>query len=569
MSGNVIPNDDIIRMAEKEEPRFLNILLRDKETLAASISFGVKPSENGKPGHFLHPRNNFLYSLMHKNFLKYNSILTRSAMDSLVDVQSSLTEEEKAASKGYWDKVWNRHDVAPEDYLLLRKNLNDRYILWQFFEKWRNGDKILHATTNHADLVREFINGFNSISNLSPDQYSLTMGIDEGIKNAMTYVDNRRQHPEQLDTLISGIKTIDDIYHGFPKGSYTLVSGLINGGKTTLLMNIGFNMAKMGKNVAYVSLEKDANLFFRRTLALHALTDYNRIKVGGTAQNGLSDYWYGKLKEAAKDLKETIKPLYHCLQFVQDTPLTKILSDVDKLRGAKKLDVLIVDYLQVIGVETRTVGRPDLDLHNIHKRLMAYGREHGIVVFTALQLKSSSSREIRKKADKVVNDTQLDTVSVNTEDYAGSQNIIADADNAMGVVLNGDHPPTKMFISFSKSRDDESRRTVALDFDGRLGRVSDQQYGEAQIKAVSAVSSVIYDEKITEEELEKGDSLFDKFEEKAKDAIKEVVEVREVKKEVKPNSEVDALFTTTTTTMETEVPAEEDFDANFDDMPIK
>ena len=127
--ASILPNEDVMRMADKEEPRFLNILLKDKESLSASISFGIKASENGQPGHFLHPKNNFLYSLMYKNFLKYNSILTRSAMDSLVDMQSSLTEEEKAATKGYWDKVWNRHDVALEDYQLLRKNLNDRYVL--------------------------------------------------------------------------------------------------------------------------------------------------------------------------------------------------------------------------------------------------------------------------------------------------------------------------------------------------------------------------------------------------------------------------------------------------------
>jgi len=506
--GIIIPNEDVVLMAEKEEPRFLNILLKSKESLQDAISFGIIPSENNQPGHFLNEKNNILYAIMRTNFLKYGTLLTRSAMDSIVDMMNIGTDEEKASVKSYWDKVWNRHDATSEDYELLRDHMNDRYLLIQFYSHWKHGDRIIKSISGHGNLIKEYINEINALKNLEPDAYSITMGVEEGMDEAMKYVEDRRANAHNDLSIKCGIESIDKIFNGFARPSYTVISGMINGGKTTLMMNIAFNMAKAGYNVAYVSLEKDAKLFFRRTLACHALTDYNRIKVGGNTQWGLSDYWYGKLKDAARDLK-AIKPNYHCLQFVQDTKLTKILSEVDKLHARKKIDVLFVDYLGVIGTETHTQGRYDVDFANIHKRLQGYGRKHGFVTFTALQLKSSSSKDIRKKADKVTSESQMSNISVNAEDFGGSQMVIADADNALGVVLNADKPPSKMFISFSKARDDASRKTICLDFNGAVGRVCDQEYGAGQVQAVD---KELFDNNLTETELESDDNLFQKAE---------------------------------------------------------
>jgi len=508
---SIIPNSELELLADKEESRFLKILLTDLDCLRDAISFGIIPRENGSPGHFLIDKNNFLYSVIRKNFLKYGTCLTRSAMESIMSTMQIGSDEDKASMVIYWDKIWNRHDAPVEDYAILREHINDRYILWQFYNIWKNGDQIVKSVSGHGNLVKQFVNDLNALKNIDPDPYSLTMGVEEGMNEAMKYIDDRRANPNNDQVIKCGIESIDRIFHGFARGSYTVISGMVNGGKTTLLMNFALNMAKQGYNVVYVSLEKDAKLFFRRTLACHALTDYNRIKTGGTdLKFGLSDYWYNKLKDAAVDLRDVIKPKYHCLQFIQNTKLTKILAEVDKLRAIhRKIDVLVVDYLQVIGVETNTVGRYDVDLANIHKRLMGYGRKHNIVTFTALQLKSSSSKEIRKKAEKVTTEAEFGSVSVNTEDYSGSQMIIADADNALGVVLNGDKPPTKMFVSFSKARDDESRKTICLDFDGKVGRICDPEYGEGQIKAVD---NVLFDDKIKEEDLDSDANLFDEAE---------------------------------------------------------
>lgn len=518
--GIIIPNEDIVLMAEKEEPRFLNIMLKNKDSLQDAISFGIIPSENNQIGHFLNEKNNFLYVIIRTNFLKYGTLLTRSAMDSIVDMMNIGTDEEKASIKSYWDKIWNRHDGALDDYALLRDHMNDRYLLLQFYSQWKRGDQIIKSINGHGELIKSYIGDLNALKNLDPDSYSVTMGLNEGVEEAVKFIEKRRANDENDASIKCDITAIDRIFNGFARPSYTVISGMINGGKTTFMMNVAFNMAKKGYNVAYVSLEKDAKLFFRRTLACHALTDYNRIKVGGTGQWGLTDYWYNKLKHAAQELK-ALQKNYHCLQFIQDTKLTKILAEVDKLNARKPIDALFVDYLQVIGTETHTIGRYDVDLANVHKRLMGYGRKHNLVIFTALQLKSSSSKDIRKQATKATSESNMNEVTVNTEDYGGSQMIIADADNALGVVLNSDKPPTKMFVSFSKARDDASRKTICLDFNGAVGNICDPEYGAGNVQAVD-IDKELFENNISEEDLVNDDKLFEDAEIKNKEENKEI-----------------------------------------------
>lgn len=501
-----IPNEDLIRLAEKEEPRFLHILLKDKESLQDAISFGIKRTKEGVPGHFIVPKNNMLFAMIQDNFEKYGTLLTRGSMDSIMDSQDFGSDEHKSSIKSHWDKVWNHSAVSMSDYKLLREHLNDRYVAWQFYDKWQVGDEIVKSTVGHTEKVKKFIRDIATINNLDNDDvYDKTVALEDGIQDAIDFITKRREYPDDSDVIRCGIRVLDDIYNGFERGSYTVISGMINGGKTTLMMNMGFNMAKMGYNVAYVSLEKKASIFYRKILSLHAAVDYNRIKRGGNRPQGLSDIWYNKFKEAAKDLIDNIKPRYHCLQFVQKTKLTKILSEVDKLRSQNgKIDVLIVDYLQVIGFETFHSNRPDIDLADVHQRLMAYGREHNMVTITALQLKGSSSKEIRKRIQKVSTEQDVASLMIDPEDFSGSQMIIADADNALGVMLNGDHPPSKMFIAVSKARDDESRGVKTLDFDGKISRVSDPICDPGQIEAVD---KEIYGSK-NENELSTADDLF-------------------------------------------------------------
>jgi len=501
-----IKNEALKRQALKEEPRFLSILLKEKELLMDAMSSGFK---GGQDGHFWHNEPRFLFGVINSYYREHNSLLTRTAMESIMDGMShlgkkELTDEDRATARMYWDKVYHI-DVDVEDFSLLKNNINCRYVQWQAYKIINEKlEELVKATNNQIDLVKSIQESFIKIDNMDPDPYSLVMDIDEGITKSMEHIDDRRENPEDLPAIPTGLNAIDNIYHGFEYGTYTIISGMINGGKTTLMFNIGFNMAKAGYNVVYVSLEKKAVHLYTRLLSLHALVDYNRIKIGGKTDRGLNDENYYRLKEASFDLLETIRPNFDVIQAAQGTKLSKILGEIEKIKNQKKIDVLIVDYIGVIGNETNHSGRPDLDDAMTSQRLQAYGRINNFVTISAVQLKTASSKEIRNRSKKATDSGDGD-VSVHTEDLAGSKMIIADADNGLSAVLNSDSPPTKMFVFGTKARDDEAQRTVVLDFDGKLGRVSDPIFEPGQ---ASEVDDILFNSNMTEEDLTNEDAIY-------------------------------------------------------------
>lgn len=501
-----VPNEELDRQAQKEEIRLLSILLRDKDSLMDAVSVPIK---TGHDGHFWDSKNQLLWSIIKQYYDDYSAILTRTAMDSVMDTISEIKghkidDDDRTTLRMYWDKVYNIG--APiEDYGLLKKNINNRFLQAQTVDIMRDGlETLVKATGNQDEIVSKIREQFITLENIDIDSYCLTMGIDEGMLKVMEHIKDRRDNPDAGEAIMTGIRGIDENYHGFPRGSYTLVSGMINGGKTTLMFNMAFNMARAGYSVVFVSLEKAAIPFFTRLLALHALTDYNRIKVGGTGEKGLTEYHFNKLKDAANDLRTNIKPNFECIQMPQGVKLSKIIAEIDKVKAVKPIDVIFVDYLGVIGFETHHPGRPDLDEARVSQRLQAYGRVNNYVTFTASQLKTPSVKEIRNRARKATADDPS-SVEVNTEDFAGSKMIIADADNAIGVVLNNDSPATKMYVYGTKARDDEARRRIVLDFDGAIGRVSDPEFEPGQIREVD---NLIYDNSISEEDLASEDGLF-------------------------------------------------------------
>ena len=132
--------------------------------------------------------------------------------------------------------------------------------------------------------------------------------------------------------------------------------------------------------------------------------------------------------------------------------------------------------------------------------------------------------------------------------------IIADADNGLSAVLNNDSPPTKMFVFGTKARDDEAKRTMVLDFDGKLGRVSDPVFEPGQ---VDGVDDILFNSTMTEEELMDGDAIYNSDEDEkiifpdeisvnttptSENALKEVLDLDKGLPEKVSNNDKDDCF---------------------------
>jgi len=487
---NRIPNEELKDLARKQEPSFLSILIKDKNMLMDAVSFGIKED------HFWNKHCRFLYSIIFDNFTKNGALLTRSAMHHITDMLTIdvLTEERKMFYKGFWDEI-NNLEAPVEDFELLKKAINDRYVQWQTYNIFtKYTEQIVHSTNSQIDLTKKIQEDISSIDNVDPESYTVVIDMDKALDKSMEYINYRKNNPDEGRGLLCGISALDKVFNGFEKGMYTVITGFIGGGKTTLMFNMAFNMAKAGYNVVYVTLEKDAVPLNTRLLTLHALVDYNRVLKGGTGEWGLTNEIYQIINDAYLDLKNVIKPNLEYIQLPQTTKLSKILAEINKVKARKKVDAIFVDYLQAIGFESAHPSRPDIDLANVSKRLQAYGRINKYATFTGIQIKGKSTANIRGKAKQVKAGSEPENVEIHTEDISGSQMIIADADYGIGIVKSCDKPPTKAFITITKGRDVEQDKVLTLDFDGRVGRISDPDFEASQIKEVN---DIVYSKQVT------------------------------------------------------------------------
>jgi len=534
MSSGRLNNQEVERIAEKEERRFLSLLLKEKGCLTDAVESGIKP---GKDGHFWFSDHRWLYSFIHKHYKAHGSLLTRSSMESLLVTQDSIQEEDCSAGMGMWDTTWSNNEASKEDYPFLKKSLDARYRQWQMVDILQDKlPSLIKACGNQEDLVDDIQTDINGISCLAEDNYSLVMDATEGMDKSIEHITKMRDNPEAFRGIMCGIRGIDEMYYGFVRGSYTIVSGMVNGGKSTLMFNMGWNMAKAGYRVIYVSIEKEAVPIFERVLSLHTMIDYNRIKIGGKGTAGISDYYYQKYIDGAKDVKDKIGNNFIVFQETQGVKLAKILGKADRIHSRNPVDVMIVDYLGVIGLEERFQGRPDLDLAAVSLKLQSWGKSNRIAVVTGMQFNNSATKEIRKRVAKMSSDADNSGVSMNSEDIGGAQKVIADCENCIGVALNEDDPKTKMICHVIKARDNENHKTVVLDFDGRIGRVGDPELAPGQIRAVD---DLIYNEEITEDQLLSDDGLFSETPEAP--IAPETKVTKEVEKTVEKSKEKDAL----------------------------
>jgi len=471
------PNDDLIEISRKEEGKLLSILLSNKDCLADIISSDINKNC------FRFYKNSFLYSLIEVQHQKFESLLTLTAIESLMDKQSSMSDEMKTSAKGQWVSA-NSLESDPEDYSMLKKNLVSRYKQKRLYEELQDiKHDIVDSVSGQDEMVDKFNESLTDIMTVNEESHCRSVIMKDAMDEVWDHIIDRREHPEKEQGILTGLKGLDEKLFGLKKKSYTVVAGIVNGGKTTLMFNVAFNMAYGGHHVLYVSMEKLANPLFERLLAMHALVDVNRISRGGKGEDGLNDFSLGKLEKARDDIIKTETwERFTCVEMLGNTPLSKILHEIDRwLKKNPLIDVLVVDYLGCIKHESKHSSRPDLDLADTSRRLQAYGKKNDLATITAVQIKNASTEKIKSKAKGVSSDDEANNIQVGTEDLAGSQAVIADADIGLSIILNQDNPPTKAFVNFTKARENESKVTAVFDFDGKTGKISDKIFSPGQV----------------------------------------------------------------------------------------
>lgn len=188
----------------------------------------------------------------------------------------------------------------------------------------------------------------------------------------------------------SGFPALDNILSGFQKSDLIILAARPSMGKTTLAMDIARNAAlQHKKSVGIFSLEMSDQQLVDRMLASESGVDSWKLRTGKLS----NDEEYDAVQSAMARLSEAS---IH----IDDQPGTNILkmrSSARRLKNENGLDLLIVDYLQLMSpTATKASDNMVQQVTEISRSLKILARELNVPIIALSQL----SRAVEQRGGK-------------------------------------------------------------------------------------------------------------------------------------------------------------------------
>ena len=203
-----------------------------------------------------------------------------------------------------------------------------------------------------------------------------------------------------LAGISTGLADLDKKLGGLHPSDLLILAGRPSMGKTSLATNIAFNIAKAHKRgklrdgsegsvnggvVGFFSLEMSSE-----QLAARILSEASQVPSENIRRGNLTEAEFRRFVEAAKALEAS--PLY-----IDDTPalpISQVAARARRLKRTRGLDVLMVDYLQLLRGSSR--DNRVQEVSEITQGLKAIAKELNIPVVALSQL----SRQVESRDDK-------------------------------------------------------------------------------------------------------------------------------------------------------------------------
>ncbi len=387
------PNERLIQEASREEKRLCCLLIKYADCIEKIIESGIRHD-------WLWTQDCVDMFQVCANYWFANKCVT--PMETYESLVAASAENPEAVTRRMliYNEIYPisaTRDELPHLIAQVRGRHAQR-LASSLIQNWY--DPIMKATSNQLLMVQQFVSECASMElpNLERKEVR-TENLSSLIDTVITEVEDRREHPEKYLGLCTGFKSIDKVFHGFQRKRSLVILAPEGGGKTSVMLNFANNQADMGHKIAYVTVESPAKDIEMRSLSREARVDFNRIMTGGQDEGyGLRECDLSWLRTAAAKRKTTHQQNLFYFTADYDAPWTKIVKDLDTLQASVKLDAIYIDYLDVIGRVTKHKDRPDIELGDLFKAMVNYGKQRDIFITTAMQLKADKVRELWKQA---------------------------------------------------------------------------------------------------------------------------------------------------------------------------
>jgi len=214
--------------------------------------------------------------------------------------------------------------------------------------------------------------------------------IGTALSEAWERFEHLTENPEDRRGIPSGFTALDNVLAGFQKSDLIILAARPAMGKTTFALDIARGAAlHAGANVGIFSLEMSDQQLVDRMLAAESGVDSWKLRTGRLS----NDQEYEDLNTAMEKLS---KAPIHIIDDA-DMNIVKMRSAARRLKNEYGLDMLIVDYLQLMS-PTLTKGSDSMvqQVTEISRSLKILAKEMDIPVIALSQL----SRAVEQRGGK-------------------------------------------------------------------------------------------------------------------------------------------------------------------------
>jgi len=218
------------------------------------------------------------------------------------------------------------------------------------------------------------------------------VSIKEQTLEAFAQIEDIHEHKGKLLGLSTGFTDLDKLLSGLKKSDFVIIAARPSMGKTAFALNIASYLSiKKGVPLVFFSLEMSASQLLQRIFSSYGLIRYEDMKTGN-----LSDKEWNELVKISDKVANSNLT-------VNDTVglnLMNIRSIARKLKQEKKIEMIIIDYLQLIQ-STKHENR-NQEISEISRSLKLLARELDIPIIALSQL--SRSVETRQNKKPILSD---------------------------------------------------------------------------------------------------------------------------------------------------------------------
>lgn len=334
---------------------------------------------------------------------------------SLITVQNEIEGNKEGALEYISNLSQNIYGVDVETcYQKLKEYSKKRRAL----EILTKAKASVELTEDIGGLIEDTVHSLNQVNVIAVKDKTFV----EQIYDAINVLEEKANSKTDY-SMYTGIYDLDSLTDGLHAQELTIIGARPGMGKTTLALQIGENIASKGKYVAFISLEMSETQIINKILARRARIDSNKLRSG----RDLTDEDWNKLAEVTGLLSDLKMEVNDRIRNIQQLEIY-----AKKLRNSNKLDLLIIDYIQLLKSTQKYPSR-EQEVADISRRLKLLSLDLGIPIIALCQLNRNAENS-----------------EPNLADLRESGSIEQDADNIIFIYCVEDNPLT--FIKLAKQR---------------------------------------------------------------------------------------------------------------------